>query len=210
MSELLDAVDELTKPQTVTVIQSYKDHPDKKTQIVHPPRLDQLRAAISEAMSSDGSSSALASQRNLLNTSALYDWLMITNRINDWAQIEKSRVTRNDPGRTLRAWYAKWIGKEREPASVNYHLRYLQKWVAQIDTTLDPPRIKDLPDACPICDATAWWNPKTREQYPRPLIVTYRETGPNMIQDARGMCRACEEVFTVRQLAYAIEQKSVG
>jgi hypothetical protein len=208
--DLLDNIDKLTQPNRSKIIQ---DGPvgsglagQKTVTVELPSLLDQLEAAIRGTIGIGGSGS-LPNERNMLDADALYRFVMIKTAIGDWAAHVKSTVHVGDPSGTLRAWYVKYTQQHRELESVRYYLGKTSGWIYQIEAKLDPPRVRELPDRCPECQADSWWNPSDKHRYLHPLIVEYRPTGPNMIQEAKARCRACATEWAVRQLAYELEQR---
>lgn len=195
---LLLAVEELTKPQRSKVMQEAV-----LRTVELPPLLVQLRDAIAGSIGIGGSGS-LANERNMLDGDALYRFSLISTTIADWARMVGTTATKNDPVATLKAWYIAYTAKPVQLDSERFYLREMRSWAGQIRAKLDPPRSKDLPDSCPVCDASTWW--KDGEEYPRPLVVEFRD-GPEMIDNAKGLCRACEEVWTARELSFALEEK---
>lgn len=204
--DLLEEIDRLTKPNRNKIIQDTiaGQNPNTVT-IVLPPLLTQLEDAIAGTIGIGGSGS-LPNERNMLDSDALQKFMYIKSTIRDWAQMVGSEVVPQDPARTLRAWYVKYVASERELASVRFYTGKAKSWVFQIEAKLDPPRVRELPDRCPECHAFEWWNPADKHRYLHPLIVEYRPTGADMIQQAVSRCRACEKTWGVRQLAYEIEQ----
>lgn len=210
-NRLLDAVDELTKPTRTKLIQ---DGPHgelvegrRTITVEQPSLLEQLDTAIRSSMGGASTSGAsLAFERGLLDAGALFAAIKINAAIKDWCRGLNVKTT-NNPTTDLRAWYAATLSHEFPPGAEEYRIRTMRGWVGQIRSLLDPPREKDLPDACPLCGATEWWDPKTSHKFLRPLVIRYRP-GPDMVQDAKGMCRACETVWNVRELAFLIEQES--
>lgn len=199
---LLDAVDALTKPTTTKVIQETADGGTVLVAVVLPSLLDQLDYSIRESMGIAGSGSQ-ASVRNMLNGDALFKSLKMKSIIQDWART--SGVTMRH-GMTatelLRGWYVLFVQVKRSEELTGFHLKMLSGWAHQIETALNPPRTKDLPDPCPTCGADTWW--QDGQKFDRPLIMTFHE-GPDMIERGKGVCRACETVFGFRELSYAIE-----
>jgi hypothetical protein len=198
---LLVAVEELTKPQRSKVMQEAV-----LRTVELPPLLIQLRDAIAGSIGIGGSGS-LANERNMLDGDALYRFSLISSTIGDWARMAGSTAAKNDPVATLQSWYVAYTAKPVELDSERFYLRELRSWAGQIRAKLDPPRSKDLPDACPVCEASTWW--REGQEYPRPLVVEFRD-GPEMINEAKGMCRSCEQVWTARELSYALEAKERG
>jgi hypothetical protein len=202
MSELLDVVDALTLPRTTRHIQSNEAGITCTTPIEHPPLLDQLDDAIRGTIGIGGSGS-LPNERNMLNNEALYKSVLITTLIRDWARGANVEVRPDSkPRDLLRRWYIAFAQKPASREVEGVYLRQMGVWLGQIQTMFDPPRTQDLPGACPTCGAKEWW--QDGQRFPRPLVITFHE-GPDMIDNGKGMCRACEAVFGIRELSYAID-----
>jgi len=199
---LLLAVEHLTKPQRSKVIQGETVHT-----VELPPLLVQLDEAIRGTIGIGGSGS-LPNERNALNNDALFRLSVITSQIKDWCHIA-GIVTRpgDKPVELLQRWYIAYTQRPLTVDAERFYTRALTSWAVQIETMFDPPRTHDLPDPCPVCAATSWWNPDDKREYPRPLIVQYKESETDIIGSAKGVCRACAHVWTARELAYAIEEK---
>lgn len=206
---LLIAVEALTKPLRSKVLQ---DGPigsglagQKTVTIEQSPLLTQLEDAIRGTIGKGGSGS-LPNERNMLNNEALHKAIIIRSQVREWAQMVKIEV--KPPDRTadvLTRWYATYTLRPKTLDAERFYIRQLETWRTQIENMFDPPRIHDLPNACPVCGATEWVNDTDGLKYNRPLIVQFKPDGPDLIQQATGMCRACLKVWSVRELAYAIE-----
>lgn len=201
LTELLDAVDSLTKPAVLhhTIADS------RFTCVVYDtPLLDRLQNEIRFSLSREGSKS-LPNQRVPINSGALMLFMRISSQITDWAHDAKATVHKGDPGRTLRSWYVAWTQTEREAGSVAGRVRLLTGWEASIRREIEPPRQKDLPDPCPSCGASEWW--RDGESYPRPLVVeSPRNPDRSLIDESTAHCRACDKRWGARELAYELEQ----
>lgn len=206
-NELLDAVDALTKPRRSKVVQS-KNGIECISTVETPPLLTVLDTAIRETMGG-AAGGTLKSQQNILDTDALWRFIRITNMVNDWARNQRTTIAKTDTAATLRAWYVGYAQEDRDPDVDRFYLTHMRAWAAQIEAKMDPPRVADLPDPCPVCGESTWFSPKTGEEYPRPLVVTWHE-GDVLPDDAKGLCRACDVAFGGRELAYAIEQAANG
>lgn len=208
-NKLLDSVDALTKPDRTKIIQ---DGPvgsglaGQHTVIVElPPLLEQLHQAINGTIGIGGSGS-LPWQRNMLDADALFRFMKINSHVKEWAHMVNARITPDDPVSTLRAWYVLYAAKSADEKREAFYIRQMNGWASQIKAKLNPARLRDLPDPCPECEATTWFNPADKMEYLRPLIVTYHQTGANLIQEAVASCRACGYEWGVRELAYALEK----
>ncbi|WP_347975675.1 hypothetical protein [Microbacterium sp. ProA8] len=201
LTELLDAVDSLTKPGVL----HHTIQDSRFTCVVFDtPLLDRLENEIRFSLSREGSKS-LPNQRVPINSGALQLFMRISSQITDWAHGAKATVYKGDPGRTLRAWYVAWTQTEREPQNVTARVRLLAGWEASIRREIEPPRQKDLPDPCPTCGAVEWW--RDGERYPRPLVVeSPRNPDRSLIDESTAHCRACDKRWGARELAYELEQ----
>ena len=210
---LLEALDSLTLPVRSKIIQ---DGPvgtglagQQTVTVELPPLLQQLDDAIRGTIGIGGSGS-LANERNMLNNDALHRFMSISSTIRDWARMVGVEVKPADqPGPTLRKWYVAYTARPTGTDPERFYEHQMTGWATQIRAMFDPHRIYDLPDACPVCGATEWVNDDDGLRYNRPLIVKFKPDGPDMIQQAEGMCRACLQVWSVRELAYAIEHHEV-
>jgi hypothetical protein len=210
-NHLLEAMEALVNPVRTKVLQ---DGPigsglagQRTVTIELPSLLGQLNNAVHESMGVGGSAS-LPWERNILDADALYRFIRISTTIKDWARMKDARVVSDDPALTLRSWYVEYTKYPTEDGRDKFYINQMRGWASQIKTKLNPARIRDLPDACPQddCGAKVWFNPADKMPYMRPLIVTYHEIGPNLIQEAKASCRACGMEWGVRELAYALEQ----
>lgn len=219
---LLAAVEALTKPQrrkqlqdilqpyTITTDGTETEHHrvvgTQKVTVELPPLLELLEDAIRSNMGGSTRSASLASQSIPLDPGALYEAMKITSQVGDWCRLVGLKPTRH-AAQDLKAWYVRTRAGHPTPDQDEAQAVVLRRWAATIRGMLDPWREKDLPDPCPICGAKEWWDPSepTKQGRPRPLIIKYRPGDEGMVEKAYGLCRACEEVFGVRELAYAIE-----
>jgi hypothetical protein len=205
---LLEAWEALTKPVRSKVIQ---DGPtgtglagQKTVTVELPPRINQLEEAIRATIGIGGSGSP-KHQRNMLDADALYRFVKISTTIREWATSAKTPITKDNMTVTLQAWYVKYVAGTPTLDSERFHTRQMKTWAREIDDKLNPARIWETPGDCPVCGANTWWSKSTHEEYKFPLVIRYHETGPNLVQEAEAMCRACEQVWSVRELAYALE-----
>lgn len=198
-NELLDAVDALTKPRTSKVVQQNDAGITCTSPVELPPLLEQLEASIRSSMGKGTSGASLAFEAAPLNTAALFEAMKITNQIEQWCRQVNVKATRQ-PASDLRAWYVATLTTDE---AREFEAKQLRKWARTIESLLDPPREKDLPDACPSCGAKSWW--RDGAEYYRPLIVRYRPADP--VGTAMATCRSCEQVWNARELAYQLEQE---
>jgi hypothetical protein len=215
-TNLLDAVDALTHPVLHPHVQDILDADTGKkvgTQRINvelPSLLTQLEEAIRADMGGSSKGAGDPAWRVLIDGDALYKFAQVTTQIQSWCQllgIRPSRAPQNIAA-DLRAWYVEFMTKPAREGATEFHERKLWDWVTMIQGKLDPAREQDLPDRCPSCDAAEWWDPKTAERYPRPLVIRYRQSfDGSVVQRAKAQCRACGEQWGARELAYELEQR---
>lgn len=203
MTDLLDAVDALTLPDKSKVIQQNKAGITCVSPVELPSLLEQLDEAIRSDLGSTARGASLAHERSILDADALFRFMVISSMIKDWCRIV-GVIPDRTAGENLRAWYVGMLSKHTDDAGTEFYVSKMRSWANLIRAKLDPARERELPDACPVCGASEWW--RDGSKYFHPLVVRYRPSGPNMVQEARAVCRACAEVWGVRELAYALEK----
>lgn len=201
MDDLLDAVEALTKPTKTRVIQTNDAGITCTSDAETPSLLDQLQAAIKSSMGGSTSGASLAFEGAPLNTTALFEAMKIATQIGDWCRNLGAPVTKN-LATDIGAWYVATLARTAWDDS--FHVMMLRRWAGTIASILDPPREKYLPDPCPKCGETDFW--KGGELFKFPLIVRYRGDDPGMVDNGKATCRACEATWSVRELAYELEE----
>ena len=199
---LLTAVEKLTKPIRSKVMQG-----EAVSHVELPPLLVQLDSSIRSSMGGTAAGASLAFEGAPLNTAALFKAMKISSQVIDWCHAMKIKPVRNTRADLL-AWYAAFTQTPPDPTVERYRTKVLHGWARSIEEMLNPPRERELPDACPTCEATEWWDMKTGAKYARPLVVRYRPGDDDLIGDAKGFCRACETVWGARQLSFELEEKT--
>ncbi|TFD61119.1 hypothetical protein E3T43_01210 [Cryobacterium sp. Hh7] len=211
-ADLLDALDALTKPTHRKIIQDDPNGPEL-TKVVHvedDALLDQLDNAIRSSMGGTTSGGSDPATRSLVDSGALMRFMQISSEVQQWARVAGAVIDKASVGITLRNWFVRFKEYPISTRTVTFYTKQLRKWAFQIEATLNPPKEKDLPDACPSCGASEWWDPATKERYYRPLVIRYQPDSPTMVDDARGVCRACAKTWGVRELQFEIEEKQAG
>ena len=211
-NDLLDALDALTNPVHRKIIQDNPDGPEA-TKVVHvedDPLLDQLDNAIRSSMGGTTSGGSDPATRSLVDSGALMRLMQISSQAQQWARAAGSVIDKGSVGNTLRIWFVRFGEYPSSTETVEFYTKQLRKWAHQIEASLNPLKEKDLPDECPACGATEWWDPSTKERYYRPLVIRYQPDSPTMVDDARGVCRACAKTWGVRELQFEIEEKQAG
>ena len=210
MGELLDAIDELTKPVILHFPQVGDDGKWLRAHTTElPPLLVQLEAAIHSSISGKAGGGDPAT-RAVLNSAALFEFSRIRSTVGDWCRIEKVRVSR-DVTADLRRWYVARLA--RETLDDEFYVRELGKWAITIRFQLEPAKVVPLTAACVVCAAVQWVDSEG-ESHPYPLVVEYMEHDPDILSSARAMCRSCDRVWKgsreLRELRYEIDEREAS
>jgi hypothetical protein len=209
MTDLLDAVDELTKPVVLHFPQVGDDGKWLRAHTTQlPPLLRQLEDAIHSSISGKAGGGAPWT-RAVLNSQALFEFSRIRSTVGDWCRIEKVLISR-DLVSDLRRWYVARLTRETDD---EFYIRELGKWAATIRFQLEPAKAIPLTAACVVCDAPQWLD-SDGVAHPYPLVVEYMEHDPDILASARALCRACERVWRgsreLRELRYEIDEREAS
>lgn len=185
MTELLDAVDDLTLPRNVKVPTD-----DGHTWATEDALLVQLREAVSSSLNSGSGAGGSPSTRNVLDGDALYKAAVITSQIGDWCRMAGATVTR-DAVTDLRAWHAAFLSRD-DPDE--FYIRQMRAWAAQIRAMVNPPKTLEITAPCPVCGQGEYVN-DMGERITNPLALTYRPDDDNLWRGAKVICRACAAVW---------------
>lgn len=185
MTELLDAVDDLTLPRNVKVPTD-----DGHTWATEDALLVQLQESVSSSLNSGSGAGGSPSTRNVLDGDALYKAAVITSQIGDWCRMAGATVTR-DAVTDLRAWHAAFLSKD-DPDE--FYIRQMRAWAAQIRAMVNPPKMLEITAACPVCGQGEYVN-DMGERITNPLALTYRPDAENLWRGAKVICRACAAVW---------------
>jgi len=198
---LLEAVEDLTKPQLSKIMQE-----GNLVTIRLPSLLAQLDDAIHSSMGGNSAGASLAFEGAPLNTGALFTAMKISSQVRDWCHAVKI-IPVKDTAADLTAWFNVFSRSNPELEVERYRVKVLHGWAGSIRGMLNPPRHRELPDDCPTCGADAWFDPRDGHKYKHPLIVQYRPTDEDMIGEAKGLCRACDATWSARGLAFDLEER---
>lgn len=177
MSDLLDAVDALTKPTRTKVIRD-----DGSTVLVdHDPLLVQLEDAVTSAIGNGGGGGSATG--SVINDEALYRLSVIRSQIGDWCRLVGARHVRDKSVLSLQRWHVAFIGRNLE---ADFYVRALHGWAATITELLDPPKTVPLDGPCPVCKAVNWVGPDDSLRA-SPVAVLYDQT--TLHQSLRAVCR---------------------
>lgn len=204
MSDLLDAVDDLTLPKPVKVPTD-----DGHTWATEDALLVQLREAVSSSLNSGSGAGGSPWTRNMLDGDALYRAAIITSTIGDWCRMAGAKVTR-DAVVDLRAWHAAFLAHD-DPGE--FYVAQMGAWASQIRTMCNPPKSVEITAPCPLCGQGEYTN-DMGERVKNPLVLTYRPEGGSIWQDAKALCRACSEVWEgewrLRELRHEVDAKETA
>lgn len=200
MTELLEAVDDLTLPRNVKVRTD-----DGHTWATEDALLLQLQQAVTSSLNSGSGAGGSPWTRNVLDAFALYKAAMIESAIGDWCRIEKIPATR-DSIADLRAWY---VARLTSGESSDFYLAQLRSWADQIREMVNPPKTIEITKPCPACGQGVFTN-EMGEVVRNPLVLQYRPESGSIWQDAKATCRACktvwEQEWRLRELSHAIDE----
>lgn len=165
MNEQQEAVDALTQPVIETHIE------DGRVIVSElPPLLVQLELAIRSSMGGTVSGASLASERNILDNDALYEFVHIAERIRSWCHLAGFRPVR-DPMRDLLAW------NDAVPDANEAYVFEMRGWERRITNRVTPSKSIEVEEPCPTCGALTWWDGEGAER-PRPVVVSYLRDDP--------------------------------
>jgi len=198
---LLEAVEALTKPIRSKVMQGAVT-----SKVELPPLIVQLEQAIRGSIVGIGGSGSLANERNVLDGDALFRFMKISTTIKEWSRMAGSTITADDMGKTLTAWFLAYTSKPVTIEQERFYVNQMEGWARAIIDKLNPKVTLLLSEQCPVCEAKTWWNSSDRLEYTHPLISQYPQDSEDPVNDATAMCRACAQVWTARELAYALEE----
>jgi hypothetical protein len=185
VSELLEAVDDLTLPKPVKVSTD-----DGHTWATEDALLVQLQESVSSSIRSGSGAGGSPWTRNVLDGDALHRAAIITSTIGDWCRMAGAQVTR-DPVKDLRAWHVVFLSRNE---SETFYIAQLRKWAGEIRQMTNPPKTIEITAACPVCGQGEYMN-DLGENVRNPLVMTYRPDADNLNRSAKVMCRACEAVW---------------
>jgi len=202
MTELLDAVDDLTLPRPVKVTTD-----DGHTWATEDALLVQLEEAVASGLGSASGGSAAPWARNLLNTDALHQAGMMTSQIMDWCRMVGANVTRN-AATDLRAWYTEFVNNTMGESLDDFYIKKLREWANQIRGMLNPPKTLELTAPCPECRVAFYIN-EEGDPVPNPISVNYWANSASVWEGAKATCRACgyewKGQWALRALRHAVD-----
>jgi len=227
---LLAAVEALTKPTRTKYLQDVierwttkdaegveHEHAkviDRKTVTVeHAPLLDQFRDAVLPSSNTAAGSPSLDSTRNVIDSTAMYEYSKIAAQTADWCRIVNAQTVR-DARLNLLHWYPRFRYLNAAPQAESWYVNQLRAWARLIRAHLDPPRRRNITYPCPVCGQSSWRNDDEGGMWPLELRYRVDENNRPIIENA--ICRACEPVTTwetpaaVYELITELEERHAG
>lgn len=215
MTQLLDALEALTKPRRSKTVQTNDAGITCTSPVELPALLEQLENAILGSFGSDGGSSTSSpgNERNMVDSDALFQFAKISTEVVDWCLTRKVKATRK-PLADLAAWHAARTEEHAERDS--YYTRRLESWAAMIENKLRPKKRLEITEPCPICGADKWVDAEG-EVMRFPVVVEYEaDGGAGLMDGASAVCRnaSCQYVWAggreLRQLRWDLDARATG
>lgn len=203
-TDLLTAVDALTKPQRIAEWQEAIPEKNIERAIkyrTNPPLLDWLATAVANNIGAGGGSGKPARERSPIDIAALTLHEMISERVQAWLVDLGARPGKNlTATENLRTWYRLWIGGHHEHGYEKAFTAVLEGWEQRINDVLDPPKRIEITAPCPAC-GQEWQNiglkledgsddPDDTERV-RVLNAVERAT----LEESYALCTACGRVW---------------
>jgi hypothetical protein len=186
VTDLLDAVNALTKPTRTKVIRD-----DGSTVAVsHDPLLIQLADAITSSITGKAGNGGGQSTGNVLNSGALFQASQISSEIGSWCRLARARVIRGDMLGNLIRWRVAFAGGPNEET---YYTGVLRGWAGTIRGLLNPRGRFQVTEACVICKASTYKDAEDVDR-PFPVVVEYDLADPK--GTAVATCQACDEQWS--------------
>lgn len=208
MTDLLDAVDELTKPEHRHLAQ--KDDFGKWIKVhsvTDPPLLQRMQDAVHPSTNKNAGSAASASTRAPADLEAMFEYAKMTSQIRDWCRMQTVTVLR-DPIRDLRRWYTSTL---TQPVLEQFYIRQLRQWATTIRNHLDPPETFVAKHPCPVCGAQGWGDAINGGDT-WPIEIRYRKDETDRVTDEIALCRPCRAVWVghdaILELADEMNEKT--
>lgn len=209
MSDLLAAVDQLTKRWSHRVEQPETDEQPARTSIIrHRPRLQMLADAIISSTNRDGGG-AQARERDVMNSQAAQMLLDYTRQINDAARAFDIPAGRPIP--TLRAWYAASLSRVTPDSWEAAWAGKFERWASEIDSLLNPPQQVTIERPCPSCESAFYVDKMDKQQKPWPLRARKWDIRQHGTDAADASCIVCgarwDGITAIRELAFELEAR---
>lgn len=211
---LLDAVDRLTKPYTVTVYDIHGNaavEDGRTVRAEQPARLTQLHDAIHPSGNRGGSGSA-KSERALIDSGALEQWSQYRDRINTAAR-SVDVTPDSDPAVTLRRWYVEVAARTLTDSYSDEWETRLNGWARAIDRRLSPAYTFEVTAPCPECGETRAIDKATGLLGTAVLASAWRTEGGGPVE-INTVCRFCGSTWDgmdgARYVRYEMDKQEVA
>jgi len=230
-SDLLDLIDELTKPTAIANWQHEHVHtwinvagPDEEPDLVcewesahsrtmvdelvrheQDALLDWLQKAVSSSVGRGAGGGKAARERTPLDVSAFSLLEEIDGRVRSW--MLDFGDTRGDLKRLLRGWYVKFTAVPREEADERRHYGIVAGWRQRIVDLMDSPTPVEITSPCPSC-GQLWVTRGSGSDVEsiRALWAIWRERP----EDSQASCQGCGRVWhgvsQMRSLRISIDE----
>lgn len=214
---LLDAVDQLTIGQRITVRQEFDDGV-RATKVLIPGFIGLLRESISSSTTGTGGGS-LPNQRNMLDSDAAEKYDRIVSDILEAFKSVTSAKPFESPEQNLRQWFISVsnsfrAGKLSDDAMFDLTQKWVD-WARIIEDKLFPPTTLEVISPCPSCNHR--WAKNGDGDSIAAIVIEYRKPSSdrvNALSKSHAKCRNCEKVWRgdrkLRELAFFIEQMQIS
>jgi hypothetical protein len=203
---LQNNIDRLTRTHSVPV--QLENGPEKSITIDRPPLLAQLAAAVVSSQTTGGQGGGLASERNVLDASAM----MLNDAIRQsvermWAAYTDRPLPRNLVN-AVRVWNVRYRREVRDAQmdadTIWKTVRRTDSWIKQIDLKFDPPITMEMTRPCPNCGHQHGYNSENDRVHA--VVITWQKSFDQSV----ATCRVCNKSWygenELRQLRWEIDQ----
>lgn len=205
---LAENINRLTKPHREPVDQSI-DGKRRTVYIDHEPLLEQLNNAVTSTQTQSKTGGSLASQRNMLDASALMLQDAIRQTLTrNWTKVSWKRIPK-DLTQAVEVWHRRLELSTRNGeinAKTLWRAVHLTKtWIFAIEQKFDPPITLEVTRPCPLCDSEYVYNQFNERS--ASVVITWRKS----FERSFANCRACDHTWfgesELRQLRWEIDQR---
>jgi hypothetical protein len=185
---LVEAVEALTKPQTVgTTVKDEDGRWERVHQVTHDALLQRLHDLVWPSGEQNGGAASPASERLPIDVGMLYEYTKISTQITSWIIDAGEPPTRN-----AIADLDRWLDlvQQKHDFDPGWYVGQLRKWAERIRELLLKvvPWVPEI--ACPVCKATRWGN-MIDGGGRWPVKIEYRLDDNDHITTCNAVCRAC-------------------
>ena len=205
---LAENINRLTLPHREPVDQVV-DGKRQTTYVEHDALLVQLDQAVSSSQTFSKKGGSLASERSMLDASALMLQDAIRQTLTrNWTKVSWKRVPK-DLTKAVGVWHRRLELAARNgevTAKVLWRAVQLTKtWIFAIEQKFDPPITLEVTRPCPECDVQYVYN--QFDERNAAVVITWRKS----FERSFASCRACDRAWygesELRQLRWEIDQR---